>query len=306
MNGKRTITWQGHSGPVLATVAGYDVIACTQCGFRHVTPLPTAEDMAAAYRDTYYTDEKPAYLSEAEADQRWAALLQADRLTLFEEILGPQRRSLLDIGSGPGFFLKVAGERGWNALGIEPSRQAAAFARSHGATVVEGFFDAETAPGLGQFDVVHLNNVLEHIPDPAGLLRLARERIAPGGLICITVPNDFTPLQSAAAATADIGPWWVAPPHHLNYFDFDSAEGLLRHLGFSVVERTTSFPMELFLLMGETYVGNPALGRTCHAKRMAFDTALQSAGEGATRRTFYKALAAAGIGREVVIVARTP
>ena len=56
-----------------------------------------------------------------------------------------ERRRLLDIGSGPGFFLKTAKERGWRVLGIEPSRQAATHARDLGIEVVEGFFDADTA-----------------------------------------------------------------------------------------------------------------------------------------------------------------
>ena len=69
-----------------------------------------------------------------------------------------------------------------------------------GVEVVEGFFNAETAPTLGSFDAVHLNNVLEHIPDPIELLILARECLEPGGILCVNVPNDFSPLQIAATA----------------------------------------------------------------------------------------------------------
>ena len=52
-----------------------------------------------------------------------------------------------------------------------------------GVEVVEGFFNADTAPTLGRFDAVHLNNVLEHIPAPIELLTLARECLEPGGVI---------------------------------------------------------------------------------------------------------------------------
>ena len=88
-------------------------------------------------------------------------------------------------------------------------------------------------------------------------------------------------------------PWWIAPPHHLNYFDFDSLEALLVRLGLRPVERLTSFPMEAFLLMGDDYVADPALGRACHAKRMNFDLAFEAAGIGEVRRRLYGALAAA-------------
>ncbi len=68
----------------------------------------------------------------------------------------------------------------------------------------------------------------------------------------------------------------------------------------------TSFPMEAFLLMGDNYVGDPALGRASHAKRKRFDLALEQAGFGEARRALYRALAEAGIGREAVVIAVKP
>ena len=41
----------------------------------------------------------------------------------------------------------------------------------------------------------------------------------------------------------------------------DPLSGLLSRLGLDVRERTTSFPMEAFLMMGENYTSDPALGR---------------------------------------------
>ena len=172
-----------------------------------------------------------------------------------------------------------------------------------GVGVVEGFFNAETAVGLGAFDVVHMNNVLEHIPNPAAIIALTRDVLRPGGLLCIGVPNDFSPFQIAASANSGTGEWWIAPSHHLNYFDFTSAATFLERLGFRVVERTTSFPMELFLIMGEDYTKDGALGRACHKRRKRFDQALEAAGLKETRRTFYRALANAGLGREAILVA---
>lgn len=295
-----------HHGSVITRRNGYDIIRCDVCGFAHVSPLPTAEDMAAIYREEYYSSEKPAYLTEAAEDQRWATLMQTDRLASLAGLLAPPRRRLLDIGSGPGFFLQTAMQMGWHAKGIEPSRQAAAFARSLGVEVVEGFFAPDTALTLGRFDVVHLNNVLEHLPDPVSTLKVAYSVLDPGGLLCINVPNDFTAMQEAGRQAANAEQWWVAPPHHLNYFDFATAAQLLERLGLVVVERSTSFPMELFLLMGENYIDNPQQGRACHAKRKAFDLNLEKAGAGATRRAFYRFLAEADIGREVVLIARKP
>ena len=287
----------------MARIKDYDIIQCDMCGFCHVLPLPNRAELEEAYRNRYYSEEKPTFLAHAGEDQNWAELAQNDRLESFEILLGHGRRKLLDIGSGPGFLLKTAKARGWQVMGIEPSRQAAAHARAMDVEVVEGFFNASTAPGLGRFDAVQLNNVLEHVPDPTALLILARDLLGPGGLICVNVPNDFSPFQVAARAAVGANEWWIAPPHHLNYFDFDSAADLLERLGFKVAERTTSFPMEIFLMMGEDYTRDRELGRACHMRRKRFDLALESAGLRETRRAFYRALAGAGIGREAVIIA---
>ncbi len=301
-----SISWQSHEGPRLARVTEFDVIDCQTCGFRHAVPLPGPECLVETYREAYYSKEKPTFLTRSGEDQAWAELAQSDRLEIFERVLWPERRRLLDIGCGPGFFLKTAKDRGWQAKGIEPSRQAAGHARDLGLDITEGFFGPDTAPSLGRFDAVHLNNVLEHLPDPIGLVALARDLLDPGGLICVNVPNDFSPFQIAGRKEVGAGPWWLVPPHHLNYFDFESATRFLEKLGFKVVDRTTSFPMELFLMMGEDYIGKDEIGRACHGRRKRFDLSLEAAGLGETRRAFYRALANLGIGREAVLIAVKP
>jgi 2-polyprenyl-3-methyl-5-hydroxy-6-metoxy-1,4-benzoquinol methylase len=301
-----TVVWGDHEGPLVTKLKTHEVIACRVCGFRHVVPLPDPSELESAYREKYYTEEKPTFLAHAAEDADWGEIAARDRLEGFERLLPAERRHLLDIGSGPGFFLKTAQARGWRVLGIEPSRQAAAHARTLGVQVVEGFFNAETAAGLGQYDVVHLNNVLEHVPNALEIVCLARDLLSPGGLLCLNVPNDFSSFQTAAQKTLDLKEWWVAPPHHLNYFDFDSLTDLLPRLGLPLAERTTTFPMELFLLMGMNYTADSALGRSCHAQRKRFDLALEQSGFIETRRSFYRALAAAGLGREIVIIAKKP
>jgi 2-polyprenyl-3-methyl-5-hydroxy-6-metoxy-1,4-benzoquinol methylase len=296
-----------HRGSVIDRVNGYSIVACDTCGFRHVLPLPSPRDQREAYEEVYYRDDKPAYVSHARDDAEWSRLGWDDRLSLFEDLLEhdtTQDLGVLDIGCGPGWFLKAAADRGWKTQGIEPSTAAAQHARELGLDIVTAMFDETSAPKLERCDVVHLNNMLEHVADPIALLRLAVARAWPGGLICVGVPNDYNALQEAARASGAKA-WWLAPPHHLNYFDFASLEALLERFGLEIVETLTSFPMELFLLMGDNYVADESVGRACHARRKQFDLALEKAGLGKVRRKLYAALAKAGIGREAIIVART-
>ena len=96
------IAWAEHEGPCVARKNRYDIIHCEMCGFRHAVPLPKPADLEREYREAYYADEKPTYLSHAGEDQQWAELWQIDRLERFERILGASRRPLLELGSGPG------------------------------------------------------------------------------------------------------------------------------------------------------------------------------------------------------------
>ena len=190
---------------------------------------------------------------------------------------------------------------GWRGEGVEPSRQAADYASAKGLRIHNRMFDEDWARAQTPFNAVHSMNVLEHVADPAAILRAAHACLAPGGAICVGVPNDYNAMQ-AAARQAGQQPWWVVPPHHLNYFSFDSLERLLRRCGFAPVSRLTSFPMEAFLLMGRNYVGDDRSGRALHAERKAFDANMQSV-DPAIRRRFYNALSDQGFGREAIVVA---
>ena len=201
--------WNGHVGPVLDAKNGFDIIDCQTCGFRHATPVPTEQELEEIYRHEYYTEEKPLYIEHFQQDLDWWNIAYGDRYDTFEAELPGERRRLLDIGSGPGYFLKHGKDRDWDVLGVEPSARAAAHSRSLGLEIIEEFLDADLAKRLGTFDAIHMSEVLEHIPQPANLLRIAHVLLNPGGMICIVVPNDysrsgFRALVGRAAASSQL------------------------------------------------------------------------------------------------------
>lgn len=296
--------WKDHRGEILDSVKGFDVIECQTCSFKHIVPIPTPAEMDKAYRQEYYSVEKPLYLERYQEDLDWWNLVYSERYDTFEKFLPSHRRRILDVGSGPGFFLLYGKQRAWQVLGIEPSIQAASHSRELGLKIIEDFLTEETARQLGTFDVVHMSEVLEHIPDPRGMMRLARNLLAPGGLLCVVVPNDYNPFQYALRKACGYEPWWVAPPHHINYFDFYSLSGLFKKTGFKVILQEATFPIDMFLLMEDNYVGNDDLGRQCHAKRKNFERNLVKAGYGDFKRKLYHSIAGIGLGRELVIVGR--
>ena len=212
-------------------------------------------------------------------------------------------KRILDIGCGTADFIAFMKQHGWEVIGLELSSEGAAIAKSKDLEVYSLSIDeflTKHPRYLSTFAVVTLLHVLEHVPNPVQFLNLVRKLLVGAGIVVIQVPNDFSELQLSAQQHLQKNPWWIATPDHINYFDLQSLHALLKQLGFEVIYSQGSFPMELFLLMGDDYVGNPEVGSACHQKRVRFEMAIP----GELRRRIYRALAAVGVGRSCLVFGR--
>ncbi len=298
------IRWNIHEGNLLETKDEFKVLDCDKCGFAHLIPIPSIEELDRIYREEYYTEEKPDYISKTQEDIEWWNCVYDERFDIFESSLTGKQRRVLEIGSGSGYFLKRAQQRGWIELGIEPNKIAFEYSKELGVNVKNGVFDSEISSQIGEFGVVHLNEVLEHVPNPIEIIKLLKNNLIDNGLICIMAPNDFNPLQEVAQKQHGLDSWWVAPPHHINYFNVKSLSAVLEKSGFQVVHKTVTFPIDMFLLMGDNYVGKDDMGRKCHSKRKTFENNLMKFGKSGLKQKLYEKFAEVGIGREVVITAK--
>ncbi len=297
--------WQAHRGTILDSKNGFDVIECHPCEFKHVVPIPTLDELDRYYENTFYAD-KGDYFQRHREELEWWNMVNGERYQRFEEFLpgGPGR--ILDIGSGPGFFLQLGKERGWEVLGLEPGKQAVEHARNLGVSVVHGSWSQGLPEHLGTFDVVHVGWAMEHLPDPRSFVETCYRLVRPHGLFCAVVANDYNPLQLILREHCGYDSWWLVPPEHLNYFSIPSLQRLLATCGFECVNVTTSFPLEFFLLMGENYVGNESIGRQCHSRRRSLEFALARSGHARLKADMYSALSRCNIGRDIEIIVRRP
>lgn len=284
-----------------------------ELGFRQLDPLPEVDELTAFYQSRYYdlirrggrAPELGRLLAGGEAaarEREWlAATLYADVTDGLAPLI-PIGSAVLDIGAGTGDCVAHLGSCGYVASGIEPSQEASLLAREQGRAVCAATVEewAANPENRAAYAGAVLLNVLEHVADPLGLLRDVHALLAPGGAICVRVPNDFTEWQAAAQGTRTS--WWVAAPDHINYFSHSSLAATLEACGFAMARMTTDFPMELFLLMGDNYVDEPALGAQLHEKRRRFELALPKP----LRQRLYAAFAAAGAGRNSLAFAVKP
>ncbi len=94
----------------------------------------------------------------------------------------------LDVGCGGGSYLHRLKQWGWKVYGVEPSESGFKAAQGLGLDVRHGqVADARFPDDF--FDVIRLNNVLEHLVDPNGTFGEIRRILKPDGVVYITVPN---------------------------------------------------------------------------------------------------------------------
>ena len=131
------------------------------------------------------------FLPDREAE--WPALREnaIDALQHIETWINKplHERSILDFGSGWGFFLAVAKERNWKTYGLEPLPGSAVYARAKFGldiitnTLREGLFPPES------FDAITSFQVFEHLPFPERDIQSLYKVLRPGGILLIEVPN---------------------------------------------------------------------------------------------------------------------
>ena len=161
-------------------------------------------------------------------------------------------KQLLDVGCAAGWFLEAARDRGMNATGIEPDDAMATEARAKGLEVHTGYFpDQGLAPG--RFDVVSLNDVFEHLPDPVGILESASAILAPGGVLVLALPTSDGTFYAVATLARRLGIgafldrlWqkgYESP--HLFYYNDRNLRSLVERTGFALVHRETFASLSL-------------------------------------------------------------
>jgi 2-polyprenyl-3-methyl-5-hydroxy-6-metoxy-1,4-benzoquinol methylase len=287
----------------------YSLTKNSQYGFLQISPTPDAEVIERFYKEEFYASAYPTCNDSSpdiiNRDREFYEAHYSDILAGAEELLGRsiEGKRLLDIGCGWCHALAYWKSMGVSCFGFDPAAEAVERGASLGLTVRQAGMESMKVFDE-RFDIVTMLNVLEHLPDPVKTIRQIRDEvITEGGVLAIDVPNEFNTFQKCGQSIHKLPQWWIAPPAHLNYFSGETLKALLDGNGFSVRILEASFPLEMFLVMGDNYVGDPKLGRACHEKRMHFEHNLRACEGDSALRKFYRTLALAGLGRQVVAYA---
>lgn len=276
------------TGAVLMEKDGRRIIDCKTCGFMHVHPRYSEAELEKFYKNVY-SESTPSYL-------------------MFEKVYNikkwKQGGTVLDIGCWEGYQLEFFRDAGFKCTGLELNSRAAAVAASKGIDVqqvsVKQFLEESSGK---KWDVINVAYILEHIVDPAGFLRQLGDKLTDDGVVIVEVPNEFSPFQLAYLKEKDMLPYWIVLPDHLNYFNKESINNLMFKTGWEVIHGETSFPMEMFLLMGDNYLGDPSVGKRSFKKVVEMERILRAYDEGLLSR-IYSELYNCNVGRSIILYAK--
>jgi SAM-dependent methyltransferase len=214
----------------------FPMVECAECGMRFLAKQPTRASLASLYSAEYF--EKDFRCGRSESAYSKEAAFRAENQALldeFETIVSGRR--LVEIGCAGGWLLKHAAERGWQARGVELSRDAVAHARALGLDVFHGDLPGAQYPPASA-DLIYMGDVLEHVPDPRAVLVEAARVLAPGGALYLRGPTTTNSIARGlalaiyGAAGRDIV--LREPPYHLWEFRPGSLRRLFEKAGLRV------------------------------------------------------------------------
>ena len=216
--------WPTKSAALRAADGALNIVQCTTCSHVFNAEFDAERiEYAVGYENSlHFSPTFGSYVEELSA-----------RLIERYALRG---KTILEIGCGDGDFLVMLCDKGGNrGFGFDPSQTDRQSSGANGSTVTirSGYYDATTR--VADADMICMRHVLEHLSDPASLLRSLGDmhRGRPGAIAYFEVPNGDFCLQPHGV--------WDLIYEHVSYFTPRSLAFLLRACGYRVLDMGLSF-----------------------------------------------------------------
>ena len=202
-------------------------LQCNSCGVWILDPFPTVKQLLKYYPAQYHSYNRPeSFITRT----LWRLTLR--QKTHYLKKLIPSGARFLEIGCADGHVIRELERRGgWKGSGIEFKDEIAELGRKRGTDIRTGTLE-EVSFSVGQFDLIVMDHLLEHVTNPEVTMRTACQLLKPGGYIVGNTPN------TASWDAAFAGRYWggLHTPRHLFLMNPKNLSRLAERTGFNVIE----------------------------------------------------------------------
>ena len=216
-----------------ATGESFDLFKCNDCGFLFTQSVPVEAEIGRYYESPDYISHTDTHKGLMNRVYHWVRkYMLSSKARLVKRQSHMKSGSLLDIGTGTGYFAQTMKEKGWKVSAIEKSPQARQFSKEHFNLDVDAPEVLNTY-GTEIYDVVTLWHVMEHLEHLnetwETLFRILKDQ----GVLIIAVPN---PTSYDAQKYKEM---WAAydVPRHLWHFSPSVMQQFGAKHGFVLAER---------------------------------------------------------------------
>lgn len=221
----------------------FHIYRCESCGTGFLNRPPHQKWLQSIYQYSGQALTESITLDDvlAREDEFPNCKVDAERMSKQADLLNSSgNNQALDIGSGFGFYTQALRKAGYRTVSINPGEyENEVFRNLNGDEPLAVMF--ENYQPSGQFGVVMMSQVLEHLLEPDRAISKVSGLLSSGGVLACAVPN-YDSFLVKLLGTKDNACLWV--PEHVNYFTENGLKTLVERNGFEVVkvEQITRIP----------------------------------------------------------------
>ncbi len=210
----------------------FEIYHCASCQLRFTQNVPDHSLIGKYYKSENYISHTDIVKGLVNRTYRFIRnIANRQKKNLIERVSGIKKGTLLDIGSGTGYFVAEMKNSNWEVTGLEPdtgARKIALEINNVSLSPIEKYYQLPAK----NYDVITLWHVLEHVHDLKKYVAHFKSLLKENGVLLVAVPN-YRSLDAEIYKE-----YWAAydVPRHLYHFSPDAMKRLMDMEGFKIVE----------------------------------------------------------------------